>query len=203
MLLGGEHGGGSLGALQQNGLAAQVARQLHVGGAVANDEGACQVARAVHVARQHGRARLARRGVVGGEGAVDVFAGKVDVLAGERVEHEAVGGPEGVLGKARRAQPVLVADEHRFEVERHDLPQGGDDVWQKGEFRERVNLLVGRLAQNGAVAVDEEHASRCGGGSVGHVKRRRVTCGSRKGSAVTDRRPGCAGDGRSRPACRW
>ena len=92
-----------------------------------------------------------------GEGAVDEDVVEVDAFVVEGLEHKTVGGPEGVFGVGRRAKPVLVAD-HDEEVVGvgAEEVEVADDAWEEAELFVGVDLLVGRFAEDGAVAVDEE-----------------------------------------------
>ena len=64
--------------------------------------------------------------------------------------------PEGLLGKGRGAQSVLVGGQHEVEPEAREGFQRGDGSGHEGEFFEAVDLFVRGFGDDGAVAVDEE-----------------------------------------------
>jgi len=61
-------------------------------------------------------------------------------------------------GKRGRAQPILVAHEHEPETRVDQSLQGRDDARHQAQLRQRVDLLIGRLLDQRAVAVDEQDA---------------------------------------------
>ena len=68
-------------------------------------------------------------------------------------------GPEGVLRERRGAQTVLVAHHDEAEVELlADEGQVAEHAGCELQFLEGVNLLVGGLLNERAVAVDKEYA---------------------------------------------
>ena len=81
---------------------------------------------------------------------------KGDALALERIEHQLVGGPEVGFGIGIGAKPVLIADQDK-EVVRMAAQEGerSDGSRHEAELIVAIYLFVGRLTQDGAVAVDE------------------------------------------------
>ena len=138
-------------------LAANVFGELAVGIAVANYIAVGDVVFiGLEIFAQHACSRLAVGVVVFGEMAVDFDVVERDAFAFEGLQDEVVDGPEGIFGERRCAQSVLVADHHKAEVK--VLAYEGkiaEDAFHKAQFLERINLLVGRFVDKGAVAVDE------------------------------------------------
>ena len=112
----------------------------------------------VHIFLHQSRVGLARRGIVLGEMRVDEHVVKLNAFAAKRAEDKVVDRPEGILGKTVGTQTVLIADHHELVVGMLTQEgKAGDGTRYELQFLERVNLLVLRLADDGAVAVNEQY----------------------------------------------
>ena len=137
-------------------LGSQVLGQFHVRLPVADDKTPGEVVRAVQIGSEHPRPGLPGRGVVLREGLVDQDVVKDDPFAFQGVQHQVLARPEGIFREGRRAQPVLVGDEDEFVAQPGQGLQAGDGAGDEGELLQGVDLLVGRLHEDGAVPVDEK-----------------------------------------------
>ena len=141
---------------ENQGFAAQVRRQLCIRMSVADDIAAAQVACAVGVGCKHRSPRLARRQVVFGEATVDENIVERHSFACQNLKHQVVRRPKISLGVAVGPQSILIRHHHEAIVGvLTDEAERTNDTGHEVEFLERVNLFVGRLLQNSAVAVDE------------------------------------------------
>ena len=139
---------------------AEVAREFNIGVAVADHRarGEIQVPRA-QIIEQHADAGLAGRRIVGRAVFVEVHRHEADALRGEHLLHQALRRLEGLARKARRAESVLVADDHELEAGVAQLQQRGNHAIDQRELLQRIDLLVRRLGDQGAVAVEEQDAA--------------------------------------------
>ena len=136
---------------------AEPLRELKVGRAIAND----RRARGVNRVRRDVLIDEARRGLA----AVAALARPVradedrierDPLGREEPEQEVLRLPKRRLGEGVGAEAVLVRDHHEAVARGLQRDQRADDAGHELQLRERVDLLVGRLLDQRAVAVDEE-----------------------------------------------
>ena len=136
---------------------AEVVGELQVGLTVADHRGVVKVDAAVaQVVLHQAEAWLARRRIVGGPAAVDQHLAEHDALALEHLQHEIVGTVEARARICLAAEAVLVADDHEFEPGIAQLQQRRDHAADETQLVVGVDLEVGRLLDQGAVAVDEE-----------------------------------------------
>ena len=90
--------------------------------------------------------------------AVDEYLVELNTLTFQRLENEIMHRPERFFGKGLCAQPVLVAHHHEAEVcFLYDKTQVFEHVFHKYELLKSVNLLVGRLFDECAIAVYKEY----------------------------------------------
>ncbi len=75
------------------------------------------------------------------------------------VQHEAPAARRNALREAGGAEAVLVGDHHEAVARLRSSSSAGDHARHEAHLRERVDLLVGRLLDQRAVAVDEQHAA--------------------------------------------
>src|SRR5262245_52172601 len=68
-----------------------------------------------------------------------------------------MGTVETSLREGWRTEAVLVGDHHQFEAGRHQPLQRTDHAGHEGKFLEAVDLVVRRLLDETAIAVDEEN----------------------------------------------
>ena len=134
----------------------EVAGQLEVRHAVADDVASGEVVCPVQVAGKHPRAGFARRGVVALEGAVDECVVEADAFAAERRKHLFVRRPEGRLREGAGPQAVLVRSQHQLEIQSREGLESRDGARNERQLVEAVDLFVGRFRDDRAVAVDEE-----------------------------------------------
>jgi hypothetical protein len=140
-------------------LATEVARQLHVGLAIADHRAAGKVDVAVaQVMHQQSDARLSRRLVLMLEAFVDQDLAERDALRFQQLQQQALRPLESLPRVARRAEAVLVADHDEFESRVAQLQQRRDHVVEEADFVVGVHLEVVRLLDQCAVAIDEEEA---------------------------------------------
>src|SRR3546814_5161261 len=74
----------------------------------------------------------------------------------EHLQHRPVRAVERFARKALSAQPVLVADDHELVAGIAQPQQRRDHAGNEAQLVVRVDLVVGRLLDQGAVAVEEE-----------------------------------------------
>ena len=97
-----------------------------------------------------------------GEVAVDELFGEGDTLVGQRLQHEVMDRPKRILGERRRAKTILVGDHDQLEVRLlADEREVAKDARLEAQFPERIDLLVGRLLDERAIAVDEQNPFLC------------------------------------------
>ncbi len=80
----------------------------------------------------------------------------------ERAQHEVLRSFEIGQRKARRAQTILVRHHHQAIARVHQLAKRGEHAGHEADLVETVHLLVGRLLDQRAVAIDEQHLQRRG-----------------------------------------
>ena len=83
---------------------------------------------------------------------------ELDALRAERIQHELVRHVECRLRKARAAEAILVRDHRELEAGALRLAQGREHARHEADLLDGVDLFVGRLLDERAVAVDEQHA---------------------------------------------
>ena len=82
-----------------------------------------------------------------------------NAFAPKRVEDEIVYRPEGLLWEGGCAQTVLIAHHNQLEVQvLADEAKVAEHTFDKLQFVEGIYLLVGRLFDEGAVAIDEKES---------------------------------------------
>src|SRR5579859_4499013 len=81
-----------------------------------------------------------------------------DALGCEQLEDEVMGAPEGLARQARRAETVLIGHHHEAVAGAPELDERGNHARHQPHFLEAVDLLVGGLAVEGAVAIQEQDA---------------------------------------------
>ena len=112
----------------------------------------------VHVFLHESCVWLARRSIVLREMRVYQNVVKHDTLALQCVEDEVVNRPESVLWESIGAQSVLIADHHEQVVRMLSQEyEATDGSRYELQFLKGINLLVGRFADNGSVAVDKKY----------------------------------------------
>ncbi len=85
---------------------------------------------------------------------------KLDPLGCEGIENELLGSREIRCRKRLRAQAVLVGDHREAVAARLKIVQRGKYAGQETDLGERVDLLVRRLLDERAIAVDEKNRSK-------------------------------------------
>ena len=114
------------------------------------------VFRIVHVFLHQPRVWFACRCVVLREVRVDEDIVEGDAFVGKCLENEIVDRPERVFRESLSAEAVLIGDHHKAEVELFaNECEVAYDTRHEAKLVERVDLLVGRFTDDGAVAVDE------------------------------------------------
>ena len=83
---------------------------------------------------------------------------ELDALRAERLEHELVRPSNAACGKLARAEAVLVGDHHELEAALCAWRKRREHARHEADLLEAVDLLVGRLLDQRAVAIDEQHA---------------------------------------------
>ena len=79
-----------------------------------------------------------------------------DAFVFKCLEDEIVDRPERVFRESLSAEAVLIGDHYKTEVKFFAKEcEVADDTGYETKFVERVDLLVGRFTDDGAVAVDE------------------------------------------------
>ena len=146
-----------LGTLQQHRPRTEIIRQLDIRSAVAYNVTRRQIVTAVHIATEHSRTGLARRGIILGHRTVNKFVREYHPLARQCLQHLAVRRPEGLLGKGCRTQTVLIRCQHHVVVQRRKRAQRRDRPRHKLQFLERVDLhILHRLDDDRAVTINEQ-----------------------------------------------
>ncbi len=139
----------------------QVGGQLQVGIAIADDVTVARVERVVaQVVGEQAGLGLAARTAIGGAVRAEELGVELDALRREECANEVLRLAEGGLGERRRAEPVLVADQHEAVARLPQFEQGRDDTGQQSHLGHAVDLFVGRLFDQRAVAVDEQDVLR-------------------------------------------
>src|SRR5690606_29996293 len=142
---------------QLEGTHPQVPGEGHVGVAVANHCRARPVDTAVAQVRQHQPdARLAGGRALFGQARVDQYVLEDDALAFQQLHQQAVRGLEVLARERRGAEAVLIADHHQPVAGVAQPQQRRQHAGHEAQLVEAVDLEVGRLLDQGAVAVDEE-----------------------------------------------
>jgi hypothetical protein len=139
----------------------EVAREFKVGVAVTDHGAGSKIDRLVaHEAFDQFDLRLAAVAAVALAVWTDDTASKLDALRTEGVEHELVRHVEGRLREARAAEAVLVRDHGELVAGSLRLAHARRTRRHEADLLERIHLLVGRLLDQRAVAVDEKYLGR-------------------------------------------
>ena len=114
----------------------------------------------IQVFLQHACTGLAGGRIVFGQTAVDANLVKGDALSGQGLHHQVVGRPEGLFGKRRRAQSILVGDHHKLKIQpAADEAQVAHHFRIELQFLQSVQLVIHRrLNDQCAVAVDKKYS---------------------------------------------
>jgi hypothetical protein len=99
---------------------------------------------------------LAARAAIGFEVRAHEDGVELDALRAECVEDEVMRDIEGLLRKALRAEAVLVGDHHQPEATAFELIHGGEHAGHEADLVGGIDLLVVRLLDERAIAVDEQ-----------------------------------------------
>ena len=87
---------------------------------------------------------------------VDEYIVECDAFTLQRLENEVVDRPESVLWKGIGTEAILIADHHKIKVKfLTDESEVAEHALDKLQLLKAVDLLVCRLLNQGAVAVDE------------------------------------------------
>ena len=145
---------------------AEVGGQLDIGLPVADHEGGWPVPGSVaQIVEHQAGLGLAAVATVGRGVRAHAHGLEHDALRAEHADEQVLQGPELLLAEARGAEAVLVGHHNEGVADVAQLAERGDDVRLKGELVEPVDLEVGGLVDEGAVAVEEEDFFRHGKGS--------------------------------------
>src|SRR3546814_14498096 len=82
-----------------------------------------------------------------------------DPLAFEHLQHEPVRAVERRPREALRTQSILITDDHELIAGIAQPQERGDHAGDEAQLVAGIDLVVGRLLDQGAVAVDEEDRS--------------------------------------------
>ncbi len=144
-------------------LDAEPRRELEVGRAIADDPAACAVDRlARDVAVDQPRRGLAAVAAVLGAVRAEQDVVEGDALRLEHLQQQPLRTLEARRREGLGAEPVLVRHHHEPVAGVAQAQQRGNDARQEAQLLEGVDLLVGRLLDQGAVAVDEERRGGVG-----------------------------------------
>ncbi len=130
---------------------------MEIGLAIADHVGS--VARpgcVAEVVEQQAHLGLAAVAAVGGGVRAHAHGFEGDSLGGKDVEQQLLQRTEFLFAETRRAEPVLVGDHHEGVTGVAQAAQRGHDLGLERELVETVDLEVGRLGDERAVAVEEE-----------------------------------------------
>ena len=151
--------------------------------------------------RQQARLWLAASAVVFGPMRAEKLGIELDSLRGEQVPDEVLRLRERAPGERGRAQPILVADEHQPVARSLQFEQRRNHARQQANLLQAVDLLIGRLLDERAVAIDEQDAcaahGRCHRGQQPLVLLRRADrdaqaiCEGRCRAEIAHEKAGC------------
>ena len=137
----------------------EVRRELQVRLAVADHEAVLRIDGVVtQVVGQQAGLRLAAVAAVGGRCGQKNSASKSMPCEAKRVRMKSCGSRNVGFRERVRAEPVLVAHEHEAVAGSLESQQRRNHARQQADLGEAVDLLVGRLLDQRAVAIDEQDA---------------------------------------------
>ena len=111
----------------------------------------------MHIGCEHACTRLAGGQIIGWKTAVNVYGIEIHAFAMQYVKHKLMGGQEVAFGIGFRPEAVLIGHHDKLIIGvLAQEAQCADGSRHEAELLEAVDLLVGRLHQNGSVAVYEE-----------------------------------------------
>ena len=146
----------------------QIGRELDIGLAVAHHRRARPVDAAIAQHRLHQAERgFAVRRVFIGKTAVDQRLAKADALALENLHHQRMRTVEAVLRERVGAQTILIGHHHEVVAGVAQTQHRRDHAIDQRQLVISIDLEIRRLANQGAVAVDEQngldrtHAAAC------------------------------------------
>ncbi len=135
----------------------EVVGKLQIGDAVTDHARARPVDAAVlQVGGHQADARLAGRRIVLWPAAIDQHVTEGDALALKDLQHQIIGAIEAGARVAVAAEAILVGDDHELVAGIPQLQQRRDHLRHEAQLLVGVDLEIGRLLDEGAVAVDEQ-----------------------------------------------
>ena len=108
----------------------------------------------------HAELGLAAAAALALEVRADEYGLELDPLRGEQLEHEPVRSLESLGRQTRRAEPVLVGDHDQLRIPPARGRAAPGSPRAAADLVEPVDLLVRRLLDQRAVAIDEQNSSR-------------------------------------------
>ena len=146
---------------------AEIARKLQVGLAVADHRTLREVQRArPEVIEQHADAGFARRRVLVFEVRIDMDGAEADALRFEDLQQQLLRRFEVGQRKTVGAEPILVADHHELVAGGLQLQQRRNHARHQPELGQRIDLEVGGLLDQGAIAVQEQDLAQAHAASL-------------------------------------
>ena len=146
---------------------AEVARELHVGGAVAHHRGIDAAPAVVgEMVAQHARAGFAGIAILVFETAVDQHFAEADALRRKDAQQQLLRATKIRFRETRAAEPVLVGHHHQVVTGRDATLQRRDDTRHQVELFEVVELLVARLDHEAPITIDEQQLAAHAGCST-------------------------------------
>ena len=136
---------------------AEILREGDVGLAVADDGGlVARPSDVLHVIREQAELGLAAVTLVGGGVRADPHRLELDALRRQDVEQQLLQGAKLLLAETRGAEAVLVGDHDEGPAGVAQAEQRGHAVRLEHELVEAVDLLVERLGDERAIAINEQ-----------------------------------------------